>query len=312
MINSVWILSAGRSGSTLLDRLIGTHPTALSVGELWKLPRDISLHQICSCGAPIDSCSFWAPAISELSKRLKVDLWSNPYALNLGFARAEVQIDTSRQTKSYLVRRALHHLWIEAGSALRLDLQKSLWFAAHRESVARIDALHEFLRSYANRSLIVDSTKAFRVSVTHHAMHPDRVRLILYSRDGRGVMASNMRSGSNREEAVRAWSRYYERALPWIERHVAERDVIRVYYEELVSNPQKELRRIFEFLGVSMPDGALHPDAGHHHILSGNPMRMGPIGEVRLDERWRRELSAADLSYFNSAAGATSRKLGYV
>jgi hypothetical protein len=311
MVNSVWILSAGRSGSTLLDRLIGAHPMALPVGELRKLPRDISLRSVCSCGASIEACPFWAPVVAELSHRLGVDLWRNPYALDLGFSKAEVEIDARRQTKGYLLRRAINNVWTETGARLGLDLQRSPWFAAHRKPVENIEMLHEYLRSHAQRQLIVDSTKAYRISVTHHALHPERVRLILHSRDGRGVMASVMRSGKSRAEAVRSWSGYYDGLFPWLERYVQPEHILRVRYEELVADPQAELGRIFKFLGMPVPAAPLNPDENEHHILSGNTMRLGKIGEVKLDERWRRELSEADLEYFAAAGGATSRKLGY-
>jgi len=50
-----------------------------------------------------------------------------------------------------------------------------------------------------------------------------------------------------------------------------------------------------------------------HHILNGNDMRLGTGSEIQCDERWRTELSAVDLAYFERVGGgALNRRLGYL
>ncbi len=48
------------------------------------------------------------------------------------------------------------------------------------------------------------------------------------------------------------------------------------------------------------------------HNIGGNPMRFR-TGEqtIRLDERWREQLSADDLAIFDRRAGTWNRRLGY-
>jgi hypothetical protein len=48
-----------------------------------------------------------------------------------------------------------------------------------------------------------------------------------------------------------------------------------------------------------------------HHIV-GNGMRLDSTSEIRIDERWRKELSQRDLAQFNSVAGDMLGKLGYL
>jgi hypothetical protein len=49
-----------------------------------------------------------------------------------------------------------------------------------------------------------------------------------------------------------------------------------------------------------------------HHILNGNDMRLGTGNEVRLDERWRTQLTSRDLAIFKSLGGERmNRRLGY-
>jgi hypothetical protein len=40
-------------------------------------------------------------------------------------------------------------------------------------------------------------------------------------------------------------------------------------------------------------------------------MRQSPIIEIRLDERWRNDLTADEHAMFDAIAGSTNRSLGY-
>ena len=81
----VFICAAGHSGSTLLDLLLGSHPAGVSVGELTQLPKNIALDSVCSCGDQVSKCDFWQPVITRFGDSIDVDLWNDPYDLNLGF-----------------------------------------------------------------------------------------------------------------------------------------------------------------------------------------------------------------------------------
>ena len=57
----VYIAGVGRSGSTVLDSVLGNHPAIQSVGELSRLANDGWIHNFyCSCGEPAKECPFWS------------------------------------------------------------------------------------------------------------------------------------------------------------------------------------------------------------------------------------------------------------
>ena len=59
-INLIYIVSNGRSGSTLLDMLLGNHSNCFTTGEFQMLPADLMFNtQPCGCGSSISSCEFW-------------------------------------------------------------------------------------------------------------------------------------------------------------------------------------------------------------------------------------------------------------
>jgi len=47
------------------------------------------------------------------------------------------------------------------------------------------------------------------------------------------------------------------------------------------------------------------------HIANGNRMRFVQSSEIKLDERWREQLSAPMLRFFERHAGELNRELGY-
>ena len=51
----------GRSGTTLLERLLDREPTVQALGEvvhLWQ--RSLKDNELCGCGVPFDACPFWS------------------------------------------------------------------------------------------------------------------------------------------------------------------------------------------------------------------------------------------------------------
>jgi len=56
----VYIAGVARSGSTVLDSILGNHPLIQSVGELARLASDGWVQNFyCSCGKPSQECPFW-------------------------------------------------------------------------------------------------------------------------------------------------------------------------------------------------------------------------------------------------------------
>src|SRR4051794_38468775 len=56
----VYIGGTGRSGSTLLARLLSGVPGVVAVGELrYVLDRGMTQDHLCGCGRPFRACPFW-------------------------------------------------------------------------------------------------------------------------------------------------------------------------------------------------------------------------------------------------------------
>lgn len=307
----VYICSAGHSGSTLLDMVLGSHSKVESLGEISFLAQNISINLRCSCGVPIKECAVWREVTARLGARLGVDLMKTPYALNMGsHARAFVTIDRSYQTPWFLARRrfllGLSYLQLRFGWKFLEPLLRSI-----KHGVGNNFLVYDTVREVTGAAMVVDSSKSYLKAVELHRQNPRDVRILLLTRDGRGVMYSNMKRKRSRAESVAGWVNQYARALPLLRRHVDPAHVFQVKYEDLAADPSSEMRRICDYLGLQFEPGMLDFAAVTHHSTDGNDMRFSRHSEIRIDMKWKQALTAADLRYFERRAGALNNELGY-
>lgn len=309
MIDTAFVLSSGHSGSTLLDLLVGTHPEIVSLGEITYLPRSFVRGATCTCGAPVPRCDFWLDVVREIGQRKGVDYLADPYAMDLGMMLASHHVDKRKQTAAYVLGWKLVH-----GAAILHYRTGWPWIGP---LTARLDravdnniALYEVARRRAGARLAVDSSKGYVKGLALYRARPENVRLVLSSRDGRGVLYSRLKRGVPRETALRIWRNYYERAIPLIEKVVATEHVLRIRYEDLTRSTSDELERICTFLGLSFHPGMLDFSNKTHHMPEGNDMRLGD-GRISADTRWQTELGEDDLAYFEKECGDLNRRLGY-
>jgi len=308
---AVFICAANHSGSTLLDLLIGSHPDALSLGEITHLPKNLALNTRCSCGAPIRECPLWATVVDELAARPAFSrIHRDPYVLDLGFFEASTVIDASHQTALRgLERRALyaaayaHWAWRTpllapfARPLVRRARNKWLLF----DVVARLES----------RPLLVDSSKHYLEAAALYLAAPHRTKIVFLVRDGRAVFYSGLKRGRARRAALDAWRNTYARAEPVFRRVASNDALLHVRYEDLAADPAWELQRICRFIDVRFDDRMLDFRARPHHVANGNDMRFKDGATIRIDEAWKQALSRSDLAYFEKHAGALNRRLGY-
>jgi Sulfotransferase family len=311
MIDTVYIMSAGHSGSTLLNLLLGAHSRASAVSELTHLPKNIAHNEMCSCGRAILECPIWSQVIRRLGKRLGLDLLSDPYGLQLGFIGDNRAIYSDRLGRSYQtiwkIRRIL--VYLQQLTGIRLPAWAQHEFAEAQEARVQV---YEEIRAVTGEPVVVDASKEYLQGVSLYQSDPARTRLILLVRDGRAVFYSNLRRSQSWEESLQAWRKYYRHALPIIDRRIPAEHIYRVRYEDLVADTEQQLRQICHFLGLEFESAMLNPQANLQHVTSGNNMRLSARKTIKLDTTWMTALSGEQVAYFDRHAGDLNRKLGYV
>lgn len=133
-------------------------------------------------------------------------------------------------------------------------------------------------------------------------------------RDGRAVAASFLRVDWGPNEAMLAARFWLERLSYGLACELAfPSDIImRVRYEDLVAEPELEMRRICSFLGLDFDAAMLRGGGLDNRVVFQSSHRLvgAPPDRRRLDG-WRKALSPRDIELFEWVAGDMLKHLGY-
>ena len=228
----------------------------------------------------------------------------------MGYPRASRVVDRRRQTRAYLVKRKLV-LGIGYARARLGRAVPELFVRGIDRAIENNLAVFEIIRETLGVATVADSSKSYLKGIALYAHAPENVRILLLTRDGRGGLWSHMKRGVPRHRAIREWRNQYTRALPLLARHVPAERLLRVRYEDLTSEPARELARICKFVGVPFEPAMLEFRDHVHHATNGNDIRLRGSSELEPDVQWMSRLTQDDLDYFDRRAGRLNRALGY-
>lgn len=296
----IYILGAGHSGSTLLTLLLGSHPRICTIGEV-KAPAIAAPEDYpCSCGERIVSCAFWRDLTSAVA--------AQGLRLDIGRGATDIRRAPTRYLRRML--RPLHRgpaLEAVRDAALRLS---PAWRGYREHFHALTTAVVRAACAITAKDVFVDSSKTgvqLKYLLSNPALDVKVIRLV---RDGRGVALSYRTSeGFTFEAGARAWRRANEEAET-ILAAAPRRGWHDLRYEDLCRDATGTLAALSAFIGVEPFDLRGYAAGPAQHVLGNNKARLR-ADEIRLDERWRRTLTPADLDTFERIAGATNRRYGY-
>lgn len=306
MMDVLYIAGSGRSGSTLLERILGQLDGVAAVGELRHLWRNNPESELCGCGAVFANCPFWTEVLSLAGVSLTKASFESVHHLQL-------QVDRMRYIPTMLG-------WsVRPGNNDRLVA----------EYTALLSRLYGALLQVSGAHLIVDSSKDVSTLYLLTTMEDVRLRVLHPLRDSRAVAFSWMRQRVERHVVDHtAFMPVYspqKSAMDWNYRNVMSEwaggrasGYLQFRYEDLVDKPLEVIGEITSFAELSNTDlGFIH---GHdlqlwhdNHTASGNPMRFdkGSI-RLKLDSAWRDDLKASDRRIVTSLTWPLLRKYGYV
>ena len=294
-----YILGATHSGSTVLAMQLASHPDVCTVGELSGTPFRGEPGYQCSCGQELVRCEFW--------QRVSAAMAARGFAYSATTAETDVRNAPSRYARRLL--RPMHRgrlLEAARDAALALSPAARAHLRRHRELGT---ALAESVLECSGNAVLVDSSK-LGVQLKYHLRNPRfDVKVVWIVRDGRAVARSLMQNERlGMREAARQWLRFYDEAHAIVRRLDASQ-WRQVRYEALCGDRDGTLGELWRFLGLR-PAPAQPAPVAQRHVL-GHLTRLGSPAHVKLREKWRSELSAADLQAFDAVAGRANRALGY-
>ena len=282
MVRVLFLGGLGRSGTTLLERLLGQLAGVSPLGEvvhLWQ--RDLIDDERCGCGDRFSACGFW--------QKVGIEAFGGWDA-----------VDPQRVSELAAAVERTRHIPRMALGRKPDGLDE---YADHYSKVYAAAA------AVTGATAVVDSSKHSALAYClRHAPDID-LRVIHMVRDSRGVAYSwtkkVMRPEAETDEQMTQYSPSRS-ALLWNAHNASFGmlgrlgvKVLRVRYEELLADPTTTLRGIARFADLPEPtlsflrqtDDGYVADLGPAHSAAGNPMRF-TIGTVplRRDEAWRRSL----------------------
>jgi hypothetical protein len=301
----LYIGGFGRSGTTLVSRMLGEIPGVCDVGEVVNLFRQgVLLNETCGCGVPFLECAFWHD--------VGVDAfggWCDSYARRVLAARAD--LDRLRMVPR-LVSGCL--TVAQQGSLAFYNVAHSrIWSAALRVADARVlvDASkHAALAHCLSRCddqfrivHLVRDSRAVAFSWSKKVRRPESREVVTYmDRFGPGQSASLWNLNNGALEVLR----------------LSGVSTLRIRYEDLIGDPRRALSHICEFAGLGGPDQNFdflksdHVTIGPSHCVAGNPMRFA-VGDVplRVDDEWRASMSPRDRRMVSVLTSPLLRWYGY-
>jgi hypothetical protein len=302
----VSIIGSGRSGSTVLDILLGSHPNIEGVGALSKLPRSGWVpddDRRCSCGAPIHACAYWVGVYQRW-----IDL-----------------VGADGLTKYIDLQARYEHSSKRWPRLLKEERSPSPAFLEYAQMTA---ALYESIRDVSGKPVILDSSKKPIRTYALLAAGTVDVRVLHLVRDGRGVVWSRLKSLPRDVEAgvpaARPPTPPWRTTLHWTQANVESElvtrraggsNAARISYESLVETPRELLKRISPVVGEDLSELIEGLESGEAmetgHRVGGNRMRFSGGVRLRPDLEWTTKLPASDGKTFWRMAGWLARRYGY-
>lgn len=290
----IFLLGIGRSGSTMLDLMLGSHSQGFSLGEISKLPQIYRKHRSPAAFCP-DS-SFWS------------DHFSNEEAEKLALG---------------LSNHRIHR-------AIPLKLERWLREFLGQDDLFRP---YSFISQRLNKPVLVDSSKypdwvESKIKTKEFRQGPLQAYIIHAVRDGRAVLNSYLRAYP--ELTVEAISDRWLKNLAYSQRiyenFPADRKM-RVRYEELATDPEGTMRSVCRRLGMPFEPSMLEYWKHEHHYIAGSRSARAMIARyrnqpvqaevqavhgdyyakmdlgIKLDQRWKQELAPEKLARFYELIG---------
>lgn len=305
----VYIGGLGRSGSTLLERMLGELPGVCPAGEavhVWE--RGVLASERCGCGMPFLDCPFWRK-VGDVA----FGGWDQVDVPRL--IRLRRQVDRNR------------FIPLLASPVLPPAFRRAL-----DEYLSYYQRLYAGLHEVSGCPVVVDSSKLVSLAFCLRWSDSVDLRVVQAVRDSRAVAHSWARRVSRPDslmESLMVTHSPASAAVRWDLQNGAIQllaalgtPILRVRYEDLIDAPAVALQKIADFAGTGTggEPGIVGGEPAAHwvdltpaHTASGNPMRFqtGRI-PLRRDDEWRSAMPAARRRVVTAVTFPLLARYGYL
>ena len=306
-VKVLYIVGWGRSGSTIIDNLLGETDgffTAGELGHLWQ--RGLIEGRRCGCGDVLTQCEVWSRVLRA--------------AFGDDYEKLDAREVVAWRREAVRVR----HSW----KLLNQVPGRALGDSSLDSYVEVVDRLYRAIAATTGAHVVVDSTKRPSDGALLRLLpHVDAFYLHLV-RDPRAVAYSwgRRKAQLDRDRAVDmeahgptsstvSWLGWNLAAEALTRRHDARRSLL-LRYEDFVARPRPTVQRIVDLVGERPESLPFENDRtvllGKNHTVSGNPDRF-KTGSVTLreDAEWTAKQPRGDRLLTTMLALPLLHRYGY-
>lgn len=280
----IYIIGDVRSGSTLLDYLLSLHPEATSVGEMHRLSdfyyqKTLSANSWnykCSCGCPVNECSFWQNIIDNINVE-------KPFK-----TRVPNKISGLNFFSEKLIKRSI--VQIQNDNRLRKEFETV---------AATCWQIYEQIHISTKKAVIIDSSKNALQAYFLYKHRKADIYFILLERNICAVSYSKLYRFEEKKAFIESkTNNIYKHLLTsyvavkknyYIAntiQHESNQTVKRINYEELAQNPQPVIDEICDFVNLKkFVLSNMMQENKVQHVIGGSPSRYTKK-IIKLDNRY--------------------------
>jgi len=259
-MNLIYLIGAGRSGTTILSLLLGNSDSVTSLGELHQLPEHMGLEGKCSCGQLLSSCPYWSSVYSSLH---------NQFCSNIYKEQAR-ELESHRYVYKYLFSRDRALNYLEYRNAT-----KNLFYELPEKNKYTVDSA-----KYIGRGLALNS------------IFKNNVQFIYLVRDPRGVV----NSFGKKVQTSRGWfsaTAYYlivNFTALLVCKTLLRSNHVKVRYEDLINDPDRTLTKLAGNLEINLDEVKDKLSKGEGlrtgHLIGGNRLVQEPVVHFKNSDTW--------------------------
>ncbi len=256
----IYLLGAGRSGTTLVSIILNSHINILTLGEMHQFLEYIAFNKSCSCGEPLNQCKFWKNVLNDL---------------NYDSAKLEEDMNYTKLAESH---RNIPKLLINGKRDRRyLQIQERI--------------IH-CIEKYSNNTFVLDSSKYISRYLLLKRSENLQIKGLYVVRDVRGVIFSFKKNVQTSKKPLSTIIYYL--AINFFGELVCRLDkrVVKIKYENLIENPTRELATIYKHVFGNLENGVTLPEVFNTpHLVGGNRMKSKKKIRIRKDLEWQKNIS---------------------
>lgn len=301
----LYIAGSTRSGSTILEKILGQIDGFFSSGELYRniWDRGSENGYLCGCGVPAQDCPHWAEV------------------LDVAYGGLE-KVDTEEMIRANEKMRTRYI------PLMLTPLAKPFVTASAPYYTSNLERLYRAIQSVTGSKVVIDSSKVPSYGRMLETIPEVELYIVHLVRDARAVAYSWTRKKARLSVSGVAYMERHSSvvsSLLWnlwnlasetFRMHRCQR-YLRIRYEDFIERPQETVRLILDFVQEKAPH---LPFVSDHevvlkatHTLGGNPARFqGGTVALRLDREWRVRMRRSDKAIVTALTWPLLIRYGYM